>query len=237
MDFLICARMGSTRLPGKALIPLLEKKHSLDILLEKFKIISPYSRVILATTTLSKDDLLEEWAIKNQVKIFRGSEKDVLGRLNNAVNYFNCENIIEILGDNPLVPIELIKKCISIYKKQNDDLKYLASSTSEYKFSNPKKNYPIGIRVQIFNKNFINCIEKIALGESYREHSTSFIYDKPDLCDLKLVETEEQYAEKIGKFNFAINTIDQLNNAKDVLKKYGINCKVGELVDWVNRNV
>ena len=140
MDFLICARMGSTRLPGKALIPLLEKKHSLDILLEKFKIVSPYSRVILATTTLSKDDLLEEWAIKNQVKIFRGSEKDVLGRLNNAVNYFNCENIIEILGDNPLVPIELIKKCISIYKKQNDDLKYLASSTSEYKFSNPKES-------------------------------------------------------------------------------------------------
>ncbi len=228
--------MGSSRLPGKALMKISDSYNSLDIILEKVSSCIDLRHVILATTNSPIDDQLENWADKSGVKVFRGSENDVLGRLNDAVTHFDCENVIEILGDNPLVPIDLIRDCVRSYQLLGSGVNYLASSTSEYKFCNKKYIYPIGIRVQIFNREFINNIEKKASTALEREHPTSYIYDKPEFCNIKLYEPKTNFSEKARMFNFAINTADQLKNAREVFQKYGLNCNVMELVEWVDQN-
>ena len=192
MDLLICARLGSSRLPGKALLEIGMNLNSLDIIVEKVKLGAKPKRIILATTSLPQDDLLEKWANEKGIYIFRGSENDVLGRINEAVRKFNCDHVIEILGDNPLIPIELISKCLAEYSEMNCGINYLASATSEYKFANDKFIYPIGIRIQIFNRQFINSLERKASTISEREHATSYIYDKPDFCNIKFSYLSER---------------------------------------------
>ena len=123
MDALICARMGSSRLPGKTLMEIGDNMNCLDLIVKKIRNSVELNRIIIATTESPEDDAILEWSIKKNVEIYRGSEKDVLGRINNAVNFFKCEHILEILGDNPLVPQELISKCVNSYNsKINDEL-------------------------------------------------------------------------------------------------------------------
>lgn len=233
MDLLICARMGSSRLPGKALMEIGDEKCSLEIIHEKVNAVIPNVRTILATTSDPKDNALAEWAENKGMLVFRGSENDVLGRIYAAVNYFQSEEIMEILGDNPLIPRELIAKCSTEYLKLQGNTKYLASSSVEYNFHEVGKVFPIGLRVQVFNKNFIDKINELAKSSSEREHATSYIYSRPQFCDLKLVSPDDLYDDDVANFNFAINTKEQLDTARDVYKRFGIECSVDNLVNWI----
>ena len=236
MDLLICARMGSSRLPGKALMEIGDNKNCLDLIIEKVRSSIDIDKIILATTTSNLDNKLEEWSLDKDIEVFRGSEKDVLGRLNEAVNKFKCEDIIEILGDNPLVPIDLITQCVDSYKSLDNGINYLASATSEYNFSKKNNIYPIGIRVQIFNKRFINLLEEKAQTDYEREHSTSYIYDKPDFGKIVLKEPSEIIPEKATKYNLAINTKEQLQTARLIYKQYGLLCNIDDIVSWIDKN-
>tara|TARA_A100001035_G_C27726430_1_gene474599 strand:- start:86 stop:802 length:717 start_codon:yes stop_codon:yes gene_type:complete len=237
MDALICVRMGSSRLPGKALMEIGDNMNSLDLIVKKIKNCTKIDRIIIATTKSPKDDAIVEWATDKNVIIYRGSENDVLGRINNAVNKFECEHVMEILGDNPLVPEELISECVYEYEsRKKSEIMYLASATNEYKFSNPSYVHPIGIRVQIFSKSFINKIESLTWSNSEREHSTSFIYDKPDFYGVSLLEPKLSFPKIAREFNFAINTKEQLENAKSIFKIYGKNHTLSDLINWVGDN-
>ena len=237
MDALICARMGSSRLPGKTLMEIGDNMNSLDLIVKKIRNSTEVNRIIIATTKSTEDDAILEWSNKKNVEIYRGSENDVLGRINNAVNYFKCEHILEILGDNPLVPQELISKCVNSYNsKINDEVFYLASSTSEYEFSDPNFTYPIGIRVQIFSKYFINKINLLSWSNSEREHSSSFIYNKPNFYGLELLQSEISFPKIAREYNFAINTKEQLENARFIYKKFGPNHSLLDLISYVQDN-
>ena len=71
---IIECRMGSSRLPGKVLLPILNKP-ALLLLIERIKKIIPSTKIILATTTNKKDDEIVNFAKKNKINFFRGSEK------------------------------------------------------------------------------------------------------------------------------------------------------------------
>jgi spore coat polysaccharide biosynthesis protein SpsF len=233
MDLLLCARMGSSRLPGKALMEIAEGKNSLDIIINKVHSVIPSAKVILATTSSPKDDILANWGEKKRINVFRGSEDDVLGRIAGAVEQFNLDNIIEILGDNPLIPQEIILNALEKYNNINEDNKYVASATSEYKFIKTGNLFPIGIRVQIFSRKFIQNLEKAATSSQEREHATSYIYNRPDFSNIELTFPKFDIEPIISSHNFAINTQDQLDDAREIYSAFGRNCTVKNLVNWI----
>ena len=97
--------------------------------------------VILATTNLKSDNKLVEWAKTKGIDFYRGSSNDVLGRITAAAENFKLKNIVEILGDNPLVHSDLISSCIRLHSTKNSD--YTATLTNEYsKASNTSKKFP-----------------------------------------------------------------------------------------------
>ena len=95
---IIQARIGSTRLPGKVLMDL-EGKTVLERVVERVKGSKFVSEIIVATTTSEKDDELEKLCKKIGVKVFRGSEDDVLDRYYEASKLFNPDNIVRITSD------------------------------------------------------------------------------------------------------------------------------------------
>ncbi len=100
------ARMGSERLPGKVIKPIMDKPMILYILnrLNKSKYID---EIILATSIKNKEQPLVDIVEKEGFKVFRGEENNVLKRYKDTADKFGGDIIIRVTGDCPLIDLSL----------------------------------------------------------------------------------------------------------------------------------
>jgi len=89
------ARMSSTRLPGKVMMPVLGKP-ILHYLVERLKSVPSIDEIVLATTINKTDDRLIEFAISENISYFRGSEDDVMLRVVEAADSVSADIVVEI---------------------------------------------------------------------------------------------------------------------------------------------
>ena len=99
---LITARLKSTRLPMKVIKPI-HGKPMLVHMLDRLKLAEKPEEIIVCTSTVSQDDQLEEIALQEDVKCFRGDADDVLLRLTSAAEAFGVDTVINCTADNPFV--------------------------------------------------------------------------------------------------------------------------------------
>ena len=98
--------MGSQRFPGKVLHPLFGK----PLLEQQLKALKPLgvSQIIIATSTESKDDSIEEFCKKQSIQCVRGDEEDVLSRYITVAQQSNLDHIVRLTGDNPIISYHLL---------------------------------------------------------------------------------------------------------------------------------
>ena len=163
------ARMGSSRLPGKTLI-LIKSKPLIFYVIERLKLIG--EEIVVLTSNLTKDDILEKWCLKNNIKCFRGSEKNVLERYYKAAIFYNADNIIRVTGDNPLVEPFFAKELL--IKHINNKVDY-SSNKSEI-----GSNLPDGLGVEIFTFNALKISMQKSTQEHHFEHVNEYILENKD---------------------------------------------------------
>ncbi len=142
---LIVARLGSTRLPRKALLPVLGKP-LLERLIERVRRAKRLDGVAVATTTLAEDDALEDLSERLGIACFRGSPANISERLADAALVLSCDALVELLGDNPLVHADLIDETVALFHDRPCD--YAATLTKEYPGIEGAR-FPVGVRVQV----------------------------------------------------------------------------------------
>ena len=98
----IHARFNSQRLPGKVLRKFCGKK-MLEFQITRVKKSKLINKIIIATTKSKKDNDIVNLATKNNVNVFRGSSRDLVGRVYNSVKHDKPDIIIRVSGDNPLI--------------------------------------------------------------------------------------------------------------------------------------
>jgi spore coat polysaccharide biosynthesis protein SpsF len=76
---IIQARYGSTRLPGKILMEINDKS-ILDYVINQVQYSKKIDKIVVATTKKTQDDVIVNLMDSSNVKVFRGSETDVLDR-------------------------------------------------------------------------------------------------------------------------------------------------------------
>ena len=201
---IIAARMGSRRCPGKQLLPILGRP-MLERMVERIRYSDRIGRIVIATSDLLRDDILEEWARSMRVDCFRGSPDDVLGRIVAAAEAFDAELIAELLGDNPLVHSDLIEDVIDFFEKGGFD--FASNATAEYPHTPPDcRCFPIGIRVQVFPLEVIARSAQLTDDPRHREHSTTLIAERPDLFKLGYMEAAGRWTELARpNLTFAVN--------------------------------
>ena len=106
------ARMGSRRLPGKALAPVAGRA-VLQHCIERLRAASDMP-VILATTTRKEDDSLEQEGHRLGVAVLRGPDADVLGRFVLVASTFSLTEIIRATADNPAVDIDSPRRVLEV---------------------------------------------------------------------------------------------------------------------------
>jgi spore coat polysaccharide biosynthesis protein SpsF len=116
----IQARMGSVRLPNKALLEL-NKRAIIEHILVKFEKEFGRDHVVLATSLEKQNDALEKLCRQKGYNIFRGEEANVANRFSNCATEFGFRTIIRITGDDLFRDISNIKSLISKVEKNNFD--------------------------------------------------------------------------------------------------------------------
>lgn len=120
IGFSITARMKSTRLPLKVL-RLINGKPMIDHLIERIKTTRGVDKVIMCTSTNPQDEILVDYAQREEICWFRGSENDVLKRLYHAARKFDIDFLLSTTADNPLTDPVFAHKMIEKYNNTGAD--------------------------------------------------------------------------------------------------------------------
>ena len=103
----ITIRKDSSRLPNKAVREILGQP-IMQLVVKRAKCARKFDEVIVCTTTRAIDDEIEEIALKNGAKVFRGSLEDKLERWNGAAKQFGVDYIVTFDGDDLFCDPELL---------------------------------------------------------------------------------------------------------------------------------
>jgi len=202
----IQARLGSSRLPKKVLMPLNDGVTILDLLIERISSCHFIDRIIIATSTNENDNELEEYALAKDVSFFRGCEENVLSRFYECAKKFNLETIIRITADDPFKDPDVIKNAYDVYTNGNYD--YVSNTI--------KPTYPEGIDIEIFKFSVLEKAFENAHLASETEHVTPYIWKNPDIFKIKNIEAEKDYSN----IRITVDYEDDYNLAKKVLKNF-----------------
>ena len=86
---IVQARMSSTRLPGKVLKNLDDKNTLLNYVLFQLKESKLIEKIVIATSTLSEDDVIADFAKNENIDCYRGNLNNVLDRFYNCAKIFS----------------------------------------------------------------------------------------------------------------------------------------------------
>ena len=191
---IIQARMGSSRLPGKVLkeinnVPIL--KLQIDRVKGAFKI----DKVVVATTTESSDDKIENFCIDHEIDCFRGSENDVLARYYDCAVKFKASVVVRLTADCTLCDPSVIDDVIDLYFKKNVD--YVANTVP------PETSlWPDGSDVEVFSFKALERAYTEATSTEDREHVT-FSFWKNKKNKYKTIQLGN--AEDWSQYRFTID--------------------------------
>jgi spore coat polysaccharide biosynthesis protein SpsF len=182
------ARMTSTRLPGKVLLPVLERP-MLSFLLERLRRVPSLNEIVLATTVNSSDQPLVEFAKKNGLSFFRGSEEDVMSRVIGAAESVDADIVVEITGDCPLIDPAVIETTIQEF----------LSSKVDYAYNGIVRSYPLGMETQVFRLSTLKRSFSMTDHPLDREHVTRHIRQHPELfTHLNVTSKPEEFWPDLG---------------------------------------
>ena len=175
---IVQARMGSTRLPGKTLLKIDNEYTVLDSVINQLSFSKLIDKIVIATTNLPSDNIIEDFVKNSNLEIFRGNSKNVLDRYFQCAKFFSFDIIIRITADNPLIDPTIIDNLINFFNLHSYD--YLTNSNV--------RTFPYGTEVEIFTFNALEKAWNNAKKPSEREHVTPYFYNNPDLFKIFNVE-------------------------------------------------
>lgn len=201
--------MNSSRLPGKALLPL----GGLPLVERVYRraCLTGYS-VYLATSNQSDDQVLADWASQMNIPCFRGEKNNVLDRAVNAARFFNLDFFARLCGDRPLFDVTEMKQAMQMMLNSwnNPLCPDLISNFHQ-------QNRISGLMTEVVRTDVLENIVKVGhLNSYFIEHVTAYCYAHShqfriltlpiNIEDRALmgyaIDTEEEYKLQKNVFDF-----------------------------------
>tara|TARA_B110000008_G_C16963428_1_gene561080 strand:+ start:70 stop:756 length:687 start_codon:yes stop_codon:yes gene_type:complete len=196
--FIIQARMGSKRLPGKSL----KKINNTPILswiinsLKRKKKFKKF-KIIVATTNLKIDDIIAKVSIKHEVNVYRGSHHNVLERYYLCAKKFALNNIIRLTSDNPFVDTFFLEKMINEHEKNKND------------YTSSKDSLPIGLGAEMMTHLALQKAYNFSKSDKEKEHVCDYILNNPQKFKIQNLVFKSN-SKKIKNLRLTIDTKEDL---------------------------
>lgn len=187
---IIQTRMGSTRLPGKVMMEI-NGEPMLFYVLKQVKACKKISKIIIATTNLNEDDIIEEYGKRLNYDVFRGDPHDVLDRYYQCAKHFKLKTIVRITSDDPLIDPQVIENCLKKYEIY--DLDYVSNTISKNngKWIPDLNGYPYGVAVEVFNFHSLYSAWKNSRNPLEREHVSPYFIKNPNMFKLGSIKNNK----------------------------------------------
>lgn len=216
----LAARLRSSRLPAKALLPLAGLP-LLAFLLRRLKGSALAERVVLATTDRPEDRHLAALAQAEGVEVFRGDENDLIRRTLDACARFGVEYAVRVTGDCPFVDAASLDHCLRQCLALEDQGGFDLAST--------KGAFPVGIDFEVINAAALAAVDASGLPDAaHREHLTKYFHDHPEGFRLARLDPPESWPRSARAFT--VDTLDDYLFCKDLAERLGPHAPVRDLL-------
>lgn len=202
---IIQARRGSSRLPDKVFLEL-SHKPLLEHVVSRLKYSCLLDEIIIATTNLSIDNLIESWANNNKISIFRGSENNVLERYYEAAKKFNVDVVVRITADDPFKDYRLVDEAINV----------LIENEFDFVCNNNPVSFPEGLDVEVLTFNALEVSYNNAVIDFDKEHVTQYIHKNKGKFKIANIQNDKDISfhrwtlDTIEDYQFAQKIYDEL---------------------------
>lgn len=205
------ARMGSTRLPGKVLADfagepmlcfMLRRLSGLDV-----------DRLVVATSDLPADDLIEESVADLDVEVVRGPEDDVLTRFGMVADRHPADHIARLTGDNPFTDPDVVSAVIAAHE----------TAEADYSSNVFPRTFPQGLDTEVIAVGALRQAIEAARSPAEREHVTPYLYRHPE----RFRSVNLRSGDLLGRERWTVDTADDLEWARGIVRALGSNGAFG----------
>jgi len=240
---IIQARMGSSRLPGKVLLPLAGRPLILRMY-ERIALSKLAGKIVMAITDEQKDNELSKICKQNNIETFRGSSLDLLDRHYQTAKKYQADVVLKIPSDCPLIEPDIINKVVQYYIDHREKYDYVSNLHPP--------TYPDGNDVEVMSFDSLENAWINAKKGFEREHTTPYIWEntakfrignvfwetgldysmthrftidyKEDYNFIKAVFDELYPVKKLFSLNDILNLLEEKSDIKKINEKYaGVN--------------
>jgi spore coat polysaccharide biosynthesis protein SpsF len=197
------ARTGSTRLPGKVLKEL-GGRPMLRFMLDRLRGLEGVD-VVVATSDLDRDDVIEDVTRMAGFRVVRGPEDDVLARFACALDAHPADHVIRLTADCPLTDPALVAAVVE---------RHLAAR-ADYTSNVFPRTFPKGLDVEVVTRRALLVAHTEAIDAGEREHVTPFFYRRPERFRLANLRNDAP----LGHERWTVDTADDLAFVRDLVAR------------------
>ena len=214
---IIQARMSSSRLPGKVLLPLAGKS-VLSHIIDRLANAKLVTNILVATSEDRTDDPIAEFCSTHCIEVFRGSLSDVLDRFYNAAKNVKADVVVRITADCPMIDPVIVDAVITGFLSGNYDLYGLAGE------------FPDGLDCTAISFNALKKAWKNAKLKSEREHVCPYIENNGSLFSVGGLYLFENLGhlrwtlDETCDYELLKNIFDNLYNSSTLFHTHDVLC-------------
>lgn len=168
---IVQARTGSSRLPGKILLPLAGRP-LLERMVDRIRMSTLASEIVVATTTDRSDDPVRNLCAEIGIECFSGDPHDLLDRHYQAAIRYEADAAVKIPSDCPLIDPTVIDRVLGYYIQHVDEFDFVSNLHPP--------SYPDGQDVEVVPIDILRTAWQEATRPIEREHTTPFIWERPE---------------------------------------------------------
>ena len=208
----IQARLGSTRLPGKVLYPLGEKR-VLEWCIDRTEQANSIDQTVVAVGDRPENDALHEFCDRNNVSYSVGPEDNLLSRHLSVSKETDCDLLVRITADCPFLPSREIDRVIN--EHLSSDCRYTTNVTDQM---------PIGTAVDAIDPDVLEQLSE--LGETHPVKRP-----RSNTDEWKTNFTSDESWRSVSEAHLAVDTPNDYWTLVDALDEVGDD--PFEAADWI----
>jgi N,N'-diacetyllegionaminate synthase len=176
---IVAARMKSSRLKKKALLPIAGRA-SVERCLDQCFAIKGADEVILATSVLDEDAILSNYLCEQKAKFWAGDPDDVIDRYLGACDTYKVDVVVRVTADCPLISPEIMDFLLESHFETGAD--YTAAA-----------NAAVGTVGEVINTSALREVIARLGSAEHSEYMTWYFKNNPDVFNLNIVDLPPEY--------------------------------------------
>jgi len=216
----IFARLDSSRLPGKALLPI-GSRPMLGHVFDRARRVGRNTEIVVATTSRAEDEPIVSFCATENVSVFRGSLDDVLKRAVDCADAFGFSAIARICGDRPFFDPIIVRELVDRVAGGGVDL-----ATTMY-----PKSYPPGLTAEVVTTPALREVQRLTDDRNDQEHVTAYFYRNAE--SFRIWNAPPPAGLDVSGVSLVVDDERDLKRARFIAARSGSDCALAPISETI----